>query len=220
MVYTLQGTSTITFRGAPSRSVGPGQAAFIPAQAVHTHENVAGRVGGVAIAAGLIIVVVMLCAATLMRGGARRLTVAGLSVLLIAGGALPVAGATSDDYYLIAVRPDAQRALPMPRPDGRVGYTAPDMNPVPVGPYVERLNLITIPAGLRYVVPGTAGSQMFAVVQGNASIQLGADTQEVGTGDGAFAQMGDSISIANPGSSALEVLDFEVISVPAAPAAG
>ena len=219
MVYTLQGTSTISFRGAPSRAVGPGQAAFIPAQAVHTHENLDGRLGATAIASGLIVAVVLLCVATLMRGGARRLTVAVLSLLLIGGGALPLVGATSNDYYLIAVRPTAQRALPMPRPDGRVGYSAPDMDPVPVGPYLERLNMITLPAGSRYAVPEAAGPQMLTVVQGNASVQVGSDTQQVGTGDGAFGQMGESISITNPDTTVLRVLDFAVISVSAAPAA-
>jgi quercetin dioxygenase-like cupin family protein len=219
IVYTLQGTSTISFRGAASLSVGPGDAMFIPAQAVHTHENLDGRVGGIAIAAGLIVVVILLCAATFMRGGFRRITIAALSLLLIGGGALPLVGATSNDYYLVAVRPDAQRALPMPRPDGRVAYSSPDVNPVPAAPYLERLNMITMPAGSRYVVPVAAGPQMLAVVQGNASVQLGADTQQVGTGDGAFAQMSDSLAISNPDNTGLRVLDFAVISVSAAPAA-
>lgn len=217
MVYTVHGVSTISFAGAPSRSAGPGEAVFIPAQVMHTHENLDGRPGATAIVAGLILVVLVLCAATLLRGRARQATIAVMSISLIAIGALPLAGATADDYYLIAVRPVAQRSLPMPRPDGRVAYTGPDINPVPTGPYVETLSIITVPAGGRYVPSVVAGPQFLAVLQGSASITLGSGTLQVGGGEGILAQMGDPPSIGNPGSTTLRLLDFAVTSSPTPP---
>src|SRR5438445_3854546 len=45
MEYTLQGTSTLSFAGSPRRSVGPGEATFIPALASHTHQNLGGQIG-------------------------------------------------------------------------------------------------------------------------------------------------------------------------------
>jgi hypothetical protein len=218
-VYTLRGNSTISFPGAASQAVGSGEAAFLPMLAGHTIQNLDGRIGAGAIAAGLIVVVIMLCAATWLRGGLRRITIAAFSVLLIAGGALPLTGATSNDYYLIAVRPDAQRTLPMPRPDGRVAYTSPDVDPVPAGPYVEALSAIAVPAGARYDTPVMPGPQMIVVVGGNATIQLGNQTTPVGTGGGAFAQMGQTLTIVNSGADPLQVLDFAVTSVGVSPAA-
>lgn len=218
-VYTLHGTSTISFPGAAARSVGPGDAAFIPALAVHTHQNVDGRIGAGAIAIGLIVVVILLCAATWMHGGLRRVTIAVLSLLLIAGGALPLIGPTADDYYLIAVRPESQRALPMPRPDGRVIYSSPDVDPVPAAPYIETLSAITVPAGARYDAPDAPGPEMIIVAEGTAAVHVGAGTTQLGGGGAAFAQTGQTFAIVNSGSNTLQVVDFGVTSLAAAPAA-
>ncbi len=214
-IYTLRGNSTISFPGAASQSVGPGEAAFLPMLAGHTIQNVDGKIGVGAMAVGLGVLVILLCAATWFRGGRRRITMAVLSILLIAGGALPLTGAASNDYYLIAVRPDAQRALPMPRPDGRVAYTAPDVDPVPAGPYVEALTAITVPAGARYQTPDIPGPQMIVVVGGIATVQLGGQTSQLGGGGGAFSQMGQTLTIVNSGSGALQLLDFAVTPVSA-----
>ena len=201
--------------GAASRAVAPGDAAFVPTLRGHTIQNRDGTIGVGAFAVGLVVVVILLCAATWLRGGRRRITVAVLSIVLIAAGALPVTGATSNDYYLIAVRPDAQQRLPMPRPDGRVAYTAPDLDPVPAGPYVEALTAITVPAGARYETPDIPGPQMIVVVGGSATVQLGDKTSQLGGGGGAFAQMGQTLTIVNSGNDTLQVLDFSVMSATA-----
>jgi quercetin dioxygenase-like cupin family protein len=214
LVYTLQGTSTIAFPGAPSLSVGPGEAAFIPAQATHTHENVDGRPGATAIALGLIIVVILVCAATLMRGRSRQVTVAVLSLLVIGVGALPLIGATSNDYYLIAVRPDSQRTLPMPRPDGHVQYSSPDFDPVPAGPYVETLSSMSMAAGARYAAPVPSGPRMVVVMEGNATVQVNDQTTDLSAGGGAFAQAGQTLTIVNSGSANLRVIDFTIKPAP------
>jgi quercetin dioxygenase-like cupin family protein len=216
IAYTLQGVDTISFPATAAQAVGPGQAAFIPALVVHTHQNVDGRIGAGAIAAGLIAVVLLLCAATWLRGGRRRVTIAVLSVVLIAGGALPLIGATANDYYLIAARPETQRTLPMPRPDGRVFYSSPDMQPVPAPPYVETLNAIAVPAGTTYDTPDAPGPEMIIVMDGTAAVHIGDLTTQLSAGGGAFAQAGQTVAIGNQGSGTLKLLAFAVTSaVPA-----
>jgi quercetin dioxygenase-like cupin family protein len=210
--YVLRGVDTISFRGAAARSVGPGQAAFIPLQVVHTHQNLDGRIGAAAIAAGLIVVVILLCAATWLRGGPRRITIAVLSISLIAGGTVPLIRATANDYYLFAVRPEVQRTGPMPRPDARVLYAAPDMVPVPAGPYVETLSAITVPAGASYETPDAPGPQVIVVLEGTAAIHLGDQSTQLSGGGAAAAQPGQILSIVNSGSGTLQVLDFAVTS--------
>jgi hypothetical protein len=219
VVYTVHGTSTIIFPAAAPLSVGPGRAAFIPAFAAHTHENVDGRLGAVTIAGGLIVLAIVLCAATFMRGGSRRITVAVLSVLAIGGGILPLLGATSNDYYLIAVRPDAQRVLAMPRPDGHVFYTSPDVDPVPAGPYIESLSAISVPAGTTYDAHVMDGPQIVVALQGDATLHVGDETSQLSVHDATMAQAGQTLTIVNSGADPLQLLDFAVTSVAVSPAA-
>jgi quercetin dioxygenase-like cupin family protein len=218
VVYTLRGISTITFPAAPTVSIGAGQAAFIPAGAAETQKNVEGRFGAVAIAGGVIVLVILLCAATYMGGASRRITIAVLSLLAIGGGILPLVGATSNDYYFIAVRPDAQRVLAMPRPDGQVFYTSPDVDPVPAGPYIESLSAIGLGAGARYEPAVAAGPQMIIVMEGTATVQVVDQTSQLGAGDGTFAQAGQTLAITNSGSQDLQMIDFTVrAAVPTTP---
>jgi mannose-6-phosphate isomerase-like protein (cupin superfamily) len=212
LIYTLHGVSTLSSPGAASRSVGPGQAAFIPALVMHTHQNLDGRIGAGAIAVGLIVVVVLLCAATWLRGRGRGIVIAALAIFLIAEGTLPLVGATSNDYYLIAVRPEAQRALPMPRPDGLVVFSSPDLDQVPAAPYSERLIAISVPPGARYNATDAAGPQMLIIVEGSATVHVGGQTLQLATGEGAFAQRGTALSITNPGSDPLRVIGFTITS--------
>ena len=215
IVYTLQGVDTISFTSAATQSIGPGEAAFIPAQVVHTHLNLNGRLGAGAIAVGLILLVGLLCAATLLRGRVRPATIAGLSILLIASGAVPLLRATANDYYLFAVRPEVQRTGAMPRPDAWIFYAAPDMDPVPPGPYVDTLNAITVPAGASYDAPNAQGPQMIVVLGGTATVHVGDQTTQLAGAGAASAQAGETLSIVNSGSGTLQLLDFAVTPNPA-----
>jgi quercetin dioxygenase-like cupin family protein len=219
IVYTVRGTSTISYAGGSQKAVGEGQAAFIPGLVTHTHQNLQGRVGAGAIAIGLIALAILLCAATVLRGMRRSLVVAGLSILLIVGGALPVLGATSNDYYLFAIRSPVEHDRPMPRPDGRVEYLSLDLNPVPPGPYVETLSAITISGGATYDAPVMQGPQIVVVLQGNATVRVGAETSQLGVQGATIAQAGQILAIVNSGADPLQVLDFAVTSVAVPPAA-
>lgn len=215
IVYTLRGVDTISFQAGGSQSVGPGAAAFIPGLVVHTHQNPDGRIGTDAIAAGLIVLVILLCAATWMRGTFRRVTIAALSILLVAGGTVPLIRATANDYYLFAVRPEVQRTGAMPRPDARVFYAAPDMDPVPAGPYLETLSEITLPAGASYAAPDLQGPQIIVVLAGTAAVHVGDQTTQLSSGGADSAQVGQTLAIVDSGSGMLQVLDFEVMPVSA-----
>jgi quercetin dioxygenase-like cupin family protein len=214
IVYTLHGVATISIPGAVAGSVSPGDAAFTPPLAVHT--NADGRVGGDAIAVGLILVVVLLCAATWLRSGRRRVVIAVLSLSLIAGSALPLIGAASNEWYFFAVRSVAARASPMIRADGRVVLSSPDLDGVPSAPYMERLSAITVPAGARYDASGVPGPEMVVVVEGTATVHVGAETTQLSSGGAAFAQTGQTLAIVNAGSDTLQVIDFAVTSAGAA----
>jgi hypothetical protein len=211
-VYTLHGVAGTSDPGTATGSVSPGNAAFTSALAVHTNDNVGGRVGAGAIAIGLIVIAILLCSATWLRRGRRRAIILVLSLLLIGGGLLGLSGATSNDWYFFAVRPDWQRIQPMPRPDGRVVYLSPDVDPTPAAPYLETLSAITVPPGARYDSAGAAGPQTIIVVEGTAAVQVGGVVQQLSSGGGASAQMGTTLAIVNSGSDTLTVLDFAVSS--------
>jgi quercetin dioxygenase-like cupin family protein len=219
IVYTLRGTSTISYASGPQTTVGVGQAAFIPALVTHTHLNLDGRVGAGAIAIGLIAITILLCAATLLRGARRRIVVAGLSVFLIVGGALPVLGATANDYYLFAIRSPVEHDRPMPRPDGRVEYLSPDLNPVPPGPYIETLSAIAVPAGASYDAPVVQGPQIVVVLEGTSTVRVGDQASQLGVQGATMAQAGQTLTIVNSGGDPLQVLDFAVTSIAGPPAA-
>jgi len=60
---------------------------------------------------------------------------------------------------------------------------------------------------------------MIIVVEGSASVHVGNETQQLGTGGAAFAQAGGTLTVVNPGSDMLQVLDFAVTPSSAVPAA-
>jgi hypothetical protein len=218
IVYTLHGISTIASPSVPTRSVAPGEAAFIPALLPHTHSNVDGRVAAGAIALGLIVLVIALCAATWLRASLRRVVITALSVVLIAGGVLTLTGATANDWYVFAVRPDFQRTLVMPVPYGHRVFESPDVSPRPAVPYTEKLSAVTIPPGARYDALDVSSPVMIIVVEGSASVHVGGETKHLGGGGAAFAQAGGALTVVNPGSDTLQVLDFALTPSSAAPA--
>lgn len=217
VVYTLHGVATISSPGAAATSVSPGEAAFTSALAVHTNDNIGGRVGAAALTIGLIVLVILLGAATRLRGGLRRAIIPVLSLFLVAGGALVLAGATSNGWYFFSVRPDSQLSQPMLRPDGWVAFASRDLDPVPVGPSTETLSAITISPGGRYDAPDVNGPETLIVVQGTASFHIGDETGQVSSGHGSLAQAGKTLVIVNPGSDTLQVLDFMVTPLSVAP---
>jgi quercetin dioxygenase-like cupin family protein len=219
IVYTLHGTITVSAPEAGARSVGAGDAAFLPAQSIPANDNVQGRAGAGAIAVGLIVVALLLCAATWLRGDLRRGTVGTLSVLLVAGGVWVLTGATENDWYLFSVRDASDRSVAMPRPDGHVVLASPDLGSQPPAPYIETLSAITVPPSARYDVRSVPGPQMIVVLQGTAHVQVANKNRQLGGGGAVFVQAGNALAIVNAGSDTLQVLDFAVTPSSAVPAA-
>jgi mannose-6-phosphate isomerase-like protein (cupin superfamily) len=60
---------------------------------------------------------------------------------------------------------------------------------------------------------------MIIVLEGSASVHVGDGTQQLGSGGAAFAQAGATLTVVNPGSDTLQVLDFSVTPSSAVPAA-
>jgi hypothetical protein len=106
----------------------------------------------------------------------------------------------------------------MPRPDGPVVYTSPDVDPVPAGPYVETLSAITVPGRARHDATGARGPQMISALHGATVIVDGKSTQ-VSSGDAALVQSGSTLAVVNPGGDNVQVLDYALTSISAAPAA-
>jgi quercetin dioxygenase-like cupin family protein len=217
IVYTLHGTTTVSSPEAAPRSVGAGDAAFLPAQSTPANDNVQGRAGAGAIAVGLIVVALLLCASTWLRGDLRRGTVGTLLVLLVAGGVWVLTGATANDWYQFAVRDVSDRSVAMPRPDGRVVLGSPDLGSQPPAPYMETLRAIIVPPSARYDVRSVPGPQVILVLQGTAHVQVGDETQQLGGGGAVFVQAGNALAIVNPGSDTVQVLDFAVTPLSAVP---
>jgi mannose-6-phosphate isomerase-like protein (cupin superfamily) len=216
LVYTLHGVATVSFPGAGANSVTPGDAAFSPGVAVLS--NTDRRVGTGAIVVGVILVVVILWAATWLRGGRRRLVVSVLSISLVAGSVLSLTGAMSNEWYFFSIRPDWQSSLPMPSPDGRVTFLSADVYPLPAAPYVETLAAITVAPGARYDAPNVPGPETVMVVDGTATVSVGAATRQLANGQAALAQPGMTLTILNAGSDYLRILDFALMPAPPAPA--
>jgi mannose-6-phosphate isomerase-like protein (cupin superfamily) len=96
---------------------------------------------------------------------------------------------------------------------------SPDVNPVPPRPYVEALSAITVPAGATYDAPVTHGPQMIIVLEGNARVNVGAETTHLTAQGATMAQAGQTLTIVNSGADPLRVLDFGVTSVAVSPGA-
>jgi mannose-6-phosphate isomerase-like protein (cupin superfamily) len=60
---------------------------------------------------------------------------------------------------------------------------------------------------------------MIIVVEGTAAVHVGEATEQLGDSGAAFAQAGNTLAIANPGSDTLLVLAFAVTPVSAVPPA-
>ena len=216
IVYAIRGVTTVSVPGVVTGSVSSGNAAFTPAAAALTNDNVYARIGACTIAVGLIVIVVLLCAARWLRSGRRRTAIPLLSGLLIAAGVLGVGGATSNDWYLFTVRPYQQYNQPMPSPDGKVALLSPVVDPLPAAPYTETLSAISLPAGARYAVPAVLGPDMIIVIAGTATVQTGGGTRQLSSGGGGFAQLGQALSIVDSGTDTLKLLDFRITSAGAA----
>jgi hypothetical protein len=209
--YVLGGEEAIAFAGGPTNRIGEGQGGFMGALAVHSHENRRGQLPAGMLSVGLLVLGLGLVLTGATRWPGRRTTVATLTVLLIAGGALALWNPWANDWYFIGVRPASTRRGVMPLPNATRVYESADLRGHSPGPYTEKLEVITVPAGSRWTVPREPGAEMLLALNGGARVQInGGQPILLGPHQAAMAQQGEAVSLSNPGKSMLDVLSFSV----------
>jgi quercetin dioxygenase-like cupin family protein len=209
--YVLRGRETISFPGQPTLELDAGQAGFMGALAIHSHEN-RNRVPAAALAAGLLAIGLALLVVCLTRIAARRAAIAALSGLLIVAGAVALWDPWVNDWFFIGVRPAAARGGMMPLPNASRVYESPDLEGLSAGPYTETLRIITVPASGQAAVEKEPGPETFLVLSGQGAIRVnGGPPISLGTSQAALAQERASVRISNLAGGTLFLLSFSVV---------
>ncbi len=206
-VYVLSGKARVVEEGS-TVDVSRGEGHFIPALAVHTHQNSDNRLPAGALAVGLIVAVILLLLVVRFRR-ARAVLVPALLVALIAGGAVALWNPWQNDWFFIGVRPAAARGGPMPIPSATRTYESPDFSHVPPGPYVETLATTTVDPHGQLTVSKAPGPAVLLVLDGRADLTVdnGAPAR-LGHHQGTLVQTGQTARILNPSGRALRLLSF------------
>jgi mannose-6-phosphate isomerase-like protein (cupin superfamily) len=206
-VYVLSGKAAIVENGTTT-TVNRGEGHFIPALAVHTHKNSDDRLPAGALAVGLVTAVIVLLVVALFPRVPPVLVLPVVLAALIAGGAVALWNPWKNDWFFIAVRPEATRGAPMPIPSASDTYASPRFSRVRPGPYVESLATTTVdPHG--QVVSKAPGPVGFFVLDGRADVSVGNGTPiRLGHHQATLVQAGESFRILNPSGSALRLLRF------------
>jgi len=206
-VYVLSGKATIVENGS-TMALNRGEGHFIPALAVHTHENSDNRLPAGALAVGLVVaVIVLLLVARFPR--ARVVLLPVLLAALIAGGAVALRDPWKNDWFFIGVRPESARGAPMPIPSAARTYESPEFSHVPPGPYVESLATTTVDPHGQVAVSKAPGPVVFLVLDGRADVTVGNQAPiRLGHHQATLVQAGESFRVLNPSGKALRLLGF------------
>jgi hypothetical protein len=209
--YVLRRQAIIAFPGGPTMQLNSGQGGFMGGLVIHSHENRKDRVPAALVAAGLLALGLVLSGISLMKFAARRATVAALTGLLIVAGAVALWNPWANDWFFIAVRPEATRGGVMPLPNASRVYESPNLEGLSPGPYTESLRLITVPPGGQIMVQREPGPEMLLVLRGQAGVRLNAGSPtSLGTSQATLAQQGTSVQISNSGGENLDLLSFSL----------
>ena len=208
---SLNGVETITFDDGRTIRIGPGEAGFMGTQAAHAHLNADDVVPAAALAlviAALAGVVCLISFRPARRDG--RVLPVGL-VLLIAAGAVGTWNPWSNDWLFLSVRPVATRGAPMPLPTASRLYESPDLGPLPVGPYTETIEEITVAPGIGAADVGSAGAAVLFVLDGRVEVQpAGGSSIQIGARGATLLQPGASVRVTNAGDRPAHLLKFAV----------
>lgn len=209
--WSLDGVETINFHDGSTLRVGPGEAGFMGADAVHSHFNADDRLPAGALAVAIAALAGLACVVALRpeQPGGRFVLV--LLVLLTATGALGTWNPWSNDWLFISVRPEAARGGAMPLPTASRVYESPDLSPLPPGPYLETLEEITVASGGDSVEIGSAGAVVLLVLDGRIEVQPdGGSSTTIGSHEATLVQPGASVVVSNPGDRPARLLKFVV----------
>ncbi len=206
----IRGVETMTFADAPTVRVGPGEAAFMGAQQVHTHLNADDQLPSGAVA----ILIVAAAFVVALRGARRasinsRLMPAALIALTALGG-LATWNPWSNDWIFISVRPAAARGGPMPLPTASRTFESADLAPLPAGPYTETVEELTIGPGPGMTIE-SEGATLLLVVDGQARIGPTEEPATVlGVHQATLLQPGSTTQVAAAGEGLVRLLEFTV----------
>jgi quercetin dioxygenase-like cupin family protein len=213
--YSLDGVATLTFHDGRTIRVGPGEAGFMAAQAVHSHVNADDRVPAAALALLIVALAGVVCLIAFRPGhrDGRLLPVA--LVLLIAAGALGTWNPWSNDWFFISVRPVAARGAPMPLPTASRVYESPDLGALPPGPYEETLEEITVAPNEEAADVGSAGAALLLVLDGLVEVQpADGSSIQLGARGATLLQPGAAVRVVNAGDRPAHLLRFAVTPAP------
>jgi quercetin dioxygenase-like cupin family protein len=209
--YVLRGRETISSPSQPTLQLDAGDAGFMGALAIHSHENPT-RAPAAALAVGLLVIGLALSAVSFTKIATKRSVMAALTGVLIVAGAVALWDPWANDWYFIGVRPEAVRGGVMPLPNASRVYESPRLEGLSAGPYTETMRIITVPARGRTSGEQEPGTEAFLVLSGQGAIQVNADPPiSLGTSETVLAQQGDSVRISNPAEQALSLLSFSVV---------
>jgi quercetin dioxygenase-like cupin family protein len=213
-VYVESGEAALVEEGRTT-TLGAGESHFVPALAVHTHENADDRLPAGALAIALVLAVVALVVAV-RSPRTRVVLVPVLLAGVVAGGAIALWNPWKNDWFFLAVRSEATRGAPMPIPSAENTYASPPLSGVRPGTYMATLAETTVDARGQLAASRAAGPIAFMVLEGSAEVSVSDDRPiQLGQGDATLVQPGGSIRITNPNESTLRLLRFALMPAPA-----
>jgi quercetin dioxygenase-like cupin family protein len=122
-------------------------------------------------------------------------------------------GTAPTQWYFFALRNTNARNAAMPFPGGTVLYESADLpaNALPVGKYVEQLNLTTLEKGGRTASHKHGGVELFIVLDGTVQLRVaGQQAQTLTKGKGAVVPPGTVLQATNTGDGQAKWLAFFV----------
>ncbi len=204
--YVLGGVATVAFVDGKTVDVVAGEAVFTPANVVHVHSNERGR--GVAIALAVLLIGAVVGLVMLSRRGWRWTPLWLVGLITI--GAIGVADPTMNDWYFIAVRPEAQRGGAMPVPAARRTHESAALADLGPGPFLERLDAFVIEPGGRTMAHRSDGAETLIVTDGRATICVGGAKTTVERDQALTVQANTPLQLLNVGTAPLGVVRFSV----------
>jgi hypothetical protein len=209
--WSLDGVETINFHDGSALRIGPGQAGFMGAQAVHSHVNADDRLPASAVALGILGLV-----AVILLGALRPLIVTGVLlpvalVGLIVLGLVGVWNPWSNDWLFLSIRPVATRGAAMPLPSASRVYESANLASLPPGPYLETVEELVVPSMGRAPDLASTEAAVLLVLDGRVEVQAaGGSSSTLDIREATLVQPGAEVAVSNRGDRPARVLKFAV----------
>lgn len=188
-VVGLSGTSTLRYSGGSSQDVGPGQLAITAPLEPHSHLNSAAVPPAIGLA---VLIVAFLTGWWLLRGrpaGAFPASAALIAAAVAAGNPF------MNQWYFVALRPEAARGAPMPVPAGHRAYESAILAGIRDGPYREQVTERVLASGQSVPVLGPGA---VVLKSGALTLQSGSNVSPVRPGWGVTLAGGNTLRAGSP----------------------